>query len=631
MDDLSCERDDVLGYPDDTYVVEIEGDGCTTGCSSGLADIEALGEKYSIDLDKSLLNKFIVDLMGKVDTIRTKDELHKFLTIERRKYKKQFSFPQLLYGYRLYCVSNGLAVDQRIVTLLQKKTLRSQSGVMVVTVFTSPYPDGQKFSCEYDCYYCPNEPGQPRSYLMKEPGVLRANRFDFDCVKQFRDRCKTYHDLGHPVDKIEVIVLGGTWSSYPKEYQDQFISDIYYAANTYSSKPVALHRDKLSLEEEMKINQDAQCHIVGLGLETRPDRINGRELREFRRYGVTKVLMGVQSVFDKYLIRVNRRCNVSHAIKAIKLLKNACFKVQCHIMFDLPQPLRDGVNPHKSVFEFDDIDWSVNVSDDDRKMIDILVSDPRFSFDEIKIYPTMTTEYTRIKDEYERGVYKPYGEEKEGIDQMFENIMYLMERLPPYVRDDRTIRDIPVKDYVVAGTKRGNMGQDIYAALQKRGIKCMAIRYREIRKQDIDPSTAVLVQRIYDGSDGKEHFLSFETPDERNIFGFLRLRLSEDAGKGNSGTIEFPELVGCAMIRELHIYGQTVAVSSSSEKGDDMPVKSTQHAGLGTQLMIEALRIAQEHNYKKISVISGIGVMNYYRRFGFEIEGENNYMIKHFV
>jgi histone acetyltransferase (RNA polymerase elongator complex component) len=467
---------------------------------------------------------------------------------------------------------------------------------------------------------------------MKEPGVLRANRFNFDCVKQFRDRCKTYYDLGHPVDKIEVIVLGGTWSSYPKKYQDEFISDIYYAANTYSSRPVASFREKLSLEDEMRINQSAQCHIVGLGLETRPDRINGKEMKEFRRYGVTKVLIGVQSVFDKYLIRVNRRCNVKHTIKAIKLLKNAGFKIQCHIMFDLPQPLKDGVDPRKPIFEVDDIDWSVSVSDDDRKMVDILVTDQRFSFDELKLYPTMTTDHTRIKDEFERGVYVPYGEEKDGKDQLFDNIMYFMERIPPYMRDDRIIRDIPVKDYVVGGTKRGNMGQDIHMALRERGIKCMAIRYREVKKLDIDPALATLMHRVYDGSDGKEHFLSFETPDEQNIFGFLRLRLSDDAGKGVSGVIEFPELVGCAMIRELHIYGQTVAVGSATKKEDsDETAKSAQHVGLGTRLMNEAFRIAQENGYKKISVISGIGVMNYYRRFGFEIEGDNNYMVKHFV
>jgi elongator complex protein 3 len=160
----------------------------------------------------------------------------------------------------------------------------------------------------------------------------------------------------------------------------------------------------------------------------------------------------------------------------------------------------------------------------------------------------------------------------------------------------------------------------------------MAIRYREVKKLDIDPALATFIHRVYDGSDGKEHFLSFETPDEQNIFGFLRLRLSDDAGKSGSGVIEFPELVGCAMIRELHIYGQTVAVSSSIRKEDgDESTKSAQHGGLGTRLIIEAFRIAQENGYKKISVISGIGVMNYYRRFGFEIEGDNNYMIKHFV
>uniref|UniRef100_A0A6C0EEU4 tRNA carboxymethyluridine synthase n=1 Tax=viral metagenome TaxID=1070528 RepID=A0A6C0EEU4_9ZZZZ len=596
-----------------------------------VVDIEELGKPIK-DVDYGIVNKIVLQLLSELDMINTRAEFDKFVNRMRKQHKIQFSYPQILYCYRNYCKANNIDIDDRVVSLVQKKSNRSASGVMIVTVFTAPYPNGQAFSCEYDCYYCPKEPNQPRSYLMKEPGVLRANRMKFDCVGQFRDRCRAYYFMGHPIDKIEMIVLGGTWSSYPKDYRDDFIRDIYYAANTfYDENFTTSPRDKLTLKEEQTINQTAQCHIIGLGLETRPDRINVREMREFRKYGVTKVLIGVQSVFDKYLIRVNRRCNKSHTIKAIKQLKEAGFKVQCHIMFDLPQPLKDGVDPKKPQFEIDDIDTSVNVAEDDRKMIDIITTDPRFNFDEIKLYPTMTTDYTRIKDEYDRGVYKPYGEAKidedgKMTDILFDNIMYFMQVVPPYMRADRIIRDIPVGDYVYAGTKRGNMGQDIHDTLRKNNIKCMDIRYREIKKNDVDPITAVMKERIFDGSGGKEYFLSFETEDEKYIFGFLRLRLSPDAGYTSEKhtDVAFPELVGCAMIRELHVYGHTVKVGTKTDG-------AKQHFGFGKRLVNRSFEIAIENGFAKISVISGIGVMNYYRKFGFEIEGLNNYMIKNLL
>lgn len=240
---------------------------------------------------------------------------------------------------------------------------------MVVTVVTSPWPKSSEqnygpdvegsvhdadaftkpeetiklskknktFSCKYDCFYCPSEPGQPRSYIKKEPAVARANQHRFDAINQFRDRGLTYLINGHPFDKVELIVLGGTWTSYPRDYQDDFICDLYYAANTFYNKDYETNpREKKTLEEEILMNETSFCRIIGLTLETRPDQINAEEIIRFRRFGVTRVQLGVQHVDKDILQYVNRGCYTEDAINAIRLLKDSCYKVDIHLMPDLP-------------------------------------------------------------------------------------------------------------------------------------------------------------------------------------------------------------------------------------------------------------------------------------------------------
>ena len=664
-----------------------------------LSDIEAFGKPDNVDkVNVKIIVEFIKNLI-KAEDVDDKTKFEKFCTKQGRIFKCFFSTIHILYHYRIFCAVNEIPEENRILNVLQKKPMRNQSGVMVVTIFTPA-----EFSCEHDCYMCPNEPGQARSYLKKEPGVARANKNNYICIAQMRDRCLGYYKMGHPVDKIELVCLGGTWSEYKKDVKEKFISDLYYAANTMFDKDFDINpRPKKTLKEEMLINQTTKCHIIGLGLETRPDKINPVELTNFRRYGVTKVLIGVQTIYDVYLERINRGCNHNHTIKMIQMLKDNGFKIQIHVMFDLPQPLKKGVNPKKPVFEKDDIDWSYDVAKDDKKMTDVLMLDPRVQVDEYKLYPTMVTDYTRIKDEYLRGVYKPYGDPTEKAiiikkrimvntivfinfficifsvyykyymehaddmiyktyyhvsilislsaifikiymminqsvydankDLLFENILYFMSQTKPYMRVDRIIRDIPVGDYVIGGTKRGSMGQDIYKEIENRKLKCMDIRYREIKRNIFNSDDVVLMRRDYYCSWGTEVFLSFETKDENHIIGFLRLRLSPNSGcqaifnkeltEIKKKIVVFPELVDCAMIREVHVYGGTTQVDTESTEN------SGQHKGYGTMLVQEAVRIAKEASYSKISVISGVGVMNFYRKFGFEIEGENNFMLRH--
>lgn len=561
-------------------------------------DIEDILKPYNLINEPNKFNNIINELLNK--NINNKNEMNDFLSKMRKKYKISFSKQMILYHYRLYIKNNNIEYDEKYNFLLRSKIGKSLSGIISITIFTSPYPkNGEKdetFSCKFDCSYCPSEPGQPKSYLLNEPGVLRANRNNFDVYDQFTDRATALYINGHTIDKIELLVLGGTWSSYPLDYQEEFIRDIYYSANVFQKEK----REKLTLEEEIIINENTECKIIGLTLETRPDQINKNELYRFRKFGVTRVQLGVQHTNDRILERINRKCSINRVYKAIKMLKDSCFKVDCHYMWDLPQPLKLSVNKFKKDITIDDIDLSVNMIDEDNIMANEIINNPNLQADQIKIYPTAITPYTKIKYEYENGLYHPYGGNG---NQLFNSIINLIENIPPWVRINRIIRDIP-NEYILAGNKRTNMRQDLNDELIKQGKTSMDIRFREIKNNIINNNDIELFIRNYEASDGMEYFLSFESNDNKYILGFLRLRIPS-----NSNNI-FPELNNCALIRELHIYGQLVSTLDNNKN-------EIQHQSYGKQLLNKAQEIAKYNNFNKIAVISGVGVRNYYRKLNF--------------
>jgi len=589
-------------------------------------DIENIVKPKDMQMDKNYqIYKEIVDEMIKHNMMSKKD-MQRFLLSMKQAYSINFANNEILYTYKCMCQSGEIDKSNMHLyeELLQTKTFRSQSGVMVYSIVTSPYPNGQAFSCEYDCKYCPKEPNQPRSYNPKEPGVARANAHNFDPVMQFRERANTYVICGHPFDKAEVIVLGGTWSSYPVDYQHDLIRDIYYAANTYCDSPdVNMLRPRLTLEQEILLNETSLCRIIGLTLETRPDRINPKELVQYRKYGVTRVQMGVQHTNNRILERVDRRCTTQHTVNAIQMLKDNCFKVDIHLMPDLPQPYKLGVSVNDPDITKDDIDTSVNMAEEDKKMFDIVNDDPWFQADQWKIYPCEVVPWTDIETEYKNGWYKPYGEQVgREFTELHEVIIYIKSKIRKSIRLNRIIRDIPHDD-IIGGLKDVGMRQTIQNEMMKRGLTCKCIRCREVKKQNIDPKSAVLMEYVYEASGGMEYFISFETPDESVLFGFLRLRLCNNAGKNNSGNnVIFPELVNSALIRELHVYGQTTAV----KRNDETCNTHHQHVGFGTKLLQRAFHIASSQGYKKIAVISGVGVKKYYEKFGFA--DENLFMTK---
>ncbi|SCQ17090.1 histone S-adenosyl methyltransferase, putative [Plasmodium ovale] len=375
-------------------------------------------------------------------------------------------------------------LDKESVNFLQinkRKGVRSNSGVLVVTLITHPH----KFSCKYDCHYCPNEPNQPRSYLSTEPAILRANQNNFDVICQFFNRITTLVNNGHVADKIEVLVLGGTWSCYDVEYQNEFITDVYYAANIY---PVLKNRrKKLSLQEEQEINEQCNCRIIGLTLETRPDQINKEELLRLRYYGCTRVQLGIQHTDDFILKKVNRQCTLNECIRAIFLLKENGFKVDIHLMPDLP--------------------YSTVQKDID--MFKYVLTSLDLQADQWKIYPCEITPFTKIEKWYNNNEFKPYFETDKNL--LISLILLVKKSIHPWIRLNRVIRDIP-NPSIIAGNNITNMRQLIANEMNIRNIFCQCIRCKEVKNQEIEKKKDSIFLKIYKYPTlgGEEFFITFQ-------------------------------------------------------------------------------------------------------------------------
>lgn len=470
---------------------------------------------------------------------------------------------QLLRGYVQLCRQQGRHPDPALLRQLQTKPVRTISGVAPVTVLTEPAP------CPGTCIFCPSVAGMPKSYLPDEPGAMRAATHDFDPYGQTAGRIRALADNGHAVDKIELLILGGTWSCYPQEYQEWFVRRCFDAMNE-SEAP--------ALEEAQRLNEEAPHRNVGLVVETRPDCITPDEVRRLRRLGVTKVQLGVQSLDDEILHLNKRGHAVAETRQAMRLLRLAGFKIVVHWMPNLL-----GATPESDLADF-------------RRLWD----DPTMRPDELKIYPTSLLASTELYAYWQRGEYRPYDEAT-----LIELLARCKTLIPPYCRLNRLMRDIPAPD-IVAGVKRSNLRQDVQRYMAGRGMVCRCIRCREVRGHAVDIETLRLERLDYQTDATRECFLSVVTPDDR-LAGFLRLSLPQ-------AEPPVAELAGCAVIRELHVYGPALELGDR-RKG------LAQHAGLGTRLIEEARRIAREVGYARLAVIAAIGTRPYYRERGFE-QGE---------
>jgi ELP3 family radical SAM enzyme/protein acetyltransferase len=560
--------------------------------------------------------KPIIEELIHTETI-TQLSLHKMLSKRKlMQYRKNSFIIQSLY-LLIEMGEIDAKHEDHIKNLLRVKRGKSHSGIISVTILTSPYPsyktdDGtvkkQMFTCKYNCHYCPNEPGQPKSYLKAEPAVARANRYEFDACQQMWGRMSSLYNIGHKIDKIECLILGGSWASYPEQYREEFIRDTYYAANTFCDKE---KREKLSMKEEMIINKDARCRIIGLTLETHPSDINKREIQLLRSYGCTRLQLGVQHLDNEILKAVNRRCTTERLAKSLQLLKNSCFKIDEHIMPNLPfsSPEKDR---HMMLDRFlgqkspmytemrDGIEWEIYD-----------VAEPDIQGDQWKIYPCETVPYTEIEKWYRNGDYKPYAEE-----DLFKLIYDTKLAMFPWIRCNRLIRDIS-KPYIICSSNHPNTGQLILDELKKNGHRCACIRCAEVKEKDWDGTYKLLV-RHYKASGGDEYFISATSDDKYTLYGFCRLRLCSPA------VDIFPELENCGLIRELHVYSNMNPVGENQN--------TVQHKGIGKKLISLAENIAQKNNRQGVAIIAGIGVQRYYEKQGYtnDSEGKGDFMIKYF-
>ncbi len=480
--------------------------------------------------------------------------------------------------YEKMIIKKEIKRNPKLENILKSKKIRTASGVAVIAVLTKPYP------CPGNCIYCPSEKAMPKSYLSNEPAVMRAISAKFNPYQQVKRRLQALFINGHSIDKIELIVMGGTFSYLPKKYQTWFVCECFRACNDYADRKVhKIGKPKKSLEMEQKKNESAKIRIVGLTLETRPDYISEKEIINFRKLGCTRVELGVQSIFDPVLKLNKRGHGTQETIHATRLLKDAGFKINYHIM-----PGLLGSTPQKDI-----------------RMFRELFNNPDFQPDMLKIYPTIVNDKSELWKFWKDGKYQPL------TNQQFEKIIIEIknEIIPPYVRIQRLIRDVPESE-IAAGPNISNLRQLII-----KKVNCQCIRCREI-KDHYDAKEKIILNRIdYSASNGKEIFLQFVSPNKQKLFALLRLRISENINHF------IPALKNSALIRELHTYGKLTEIS----RKDDL---SPQHQGLGKKLIQKAEEIAQEEfGIKKIAVISGIGVRNYYRKLGYK--QKDTYMVKY--
>ena len=468
---------------------------------------------------------------------------------------------QLIDGYTQLCQQKGRSLDPTVMGWLRVKPTRTLSGVAPVSVLTKPWP------CPGECIFCPSVDQMPKSYLPDEPGAMRAADHAFDPYDQTASRIDVLARNGHAVDKIELLILGGTWSHYPHEYQQWFVRRCLDAMNEAAST---------DLPEAQRLNEAASHRNVGLVIETRPDSITAGEVLRLRALGVTKVQLGVQSLDDVILARNQRGHPVAATRRAMRLLRLAGFKIVAHWMPNLL-----GATPESDLEDF-------------KRLWDDVALRP----DELKIYPAALLENTGLYRSWQRGEYHPYDE-----DTLVDLLIDCKAMIPPYCRLNRLMRDIPAPN-IVAGVKRSNLRQIVQNRMAEQGLRCGCIRCREVRGRTIDATKTTLARLDYLTDATRECFLSRVTR-EGDLVGFLRLSLPE-------AEPPIAELKDCAMIREVHVYGPSLALGSHAES-------RAQHAGLGTELLQEARRIAQREGYGRLAVIAAVGTRAYYRERGFKL------------
>lgn len=460
--------------------------------------------------------------------------------------------------------------DPELLRRLRKKPMRSLSGVVTVTVLTRPQ------ACPGNCIFCPDDVRMPKSYLPDEPAAARALQSAFDPFVQVESRLQALTNVGHPTDKVEILILGSSWDAYPIDYREWFVKRCFDALN---------EREAASLAEAQSWNETAGHRNVGLTIETRPDMLTPQGIAHLRRLGVTRVQLGVQSL-DDHILEINCRGHGrTEALQAVAMLRAAGFKIVMHWMPNLL-----GATPESDREDFARLWTSAEQG-------------LGFNPDELKIYPTQLLADTVLYDHWKNGNYHPYD-----TQTLIDLLADIKPTIAPYCRVNRVIRDIP-SDHVIDGNKRTSLRQDVFDELDRRGTICHCVRCREVRGEAVDAEALTLQDYTYHAAYAEEHFLQFVSPGDA-LVGYLRLSFP-DADRLPAWRDEvLPDLKNAAIIREIHVYGQSLAVGAEQSG-------AAQHIGLGTALIEEAVRLSTARGYEKLAVIAAIGTRRYYAGRGF--------------
>lgn len=480
--------------------------------------------------------------------------------------------------------------QKKVRDTLRRKPVRTISGVAVIAAMTSPC------ACPHGvCVPCPGGPNStfnsPQSYMGREPATMRAMQYEYDPYRIVSGRLSQLKQIGHEVDKAELIVMGGTFSARAIDYQEWFTKRCLEAMNDFSG---TMWRDDVhfigkahpyvTVEEVQKANETAAIRNTGITFETRPDWTDQGHVDRMLELGATKVEIGVQSVYDFVLERMRRGHTVQDTVESNRMLRDSALKVGFHMMPHLP-----GMDSARDLRGF-------------KK----LFKDSRFMPDYLKIYPTLVTEGTQLHEMWEKGEYEALDD-----DAAVDLLADIKAILPKWVRMQRIQRDIP-SPQILAGVRKSNIRQLAKERLEARGGRCRCIRCREVghnvlKGNEPDSDSIELTVDTYDSCGGKEHFISFEDTTKDILIGFLRLRFPNSPHRY--------ELEGAAVVRELHVYGSMVPVGRGASGAD------WQHRGYGAELLENAEAISRQAGYSKICIISGIGVREYYRKFGYCRDG----------
>ncbi len=490
----------------------------------------------------------------------------------------------LVAGFRLLIDEGEIDPNPVLLDRIRMKPVRTASGVAPVTVLTAPA------GCPGECIFCPDDWRMPKSYIFDEPGAQRAERDGFDPFKQTLGRIDAFESIGHDASKVELLILGGTWSAYSQDYREWFVRRCFDAMNAYGNPDYV---PSASLEEAQRSNILAAHRNVGLVVETRPDWIDADEIRHMRHLGVTKVQIGVQSLDDEVLELNKRGHSVAEVRHALGLLRTAGFKLHLHWMPNLYGATLDA----------------------DRVSFNRFFDDPAIRPDELKIYPCSLIAGTELYQKWLAGDYTPYSEE-----ELVALLADIKPSVPPYTRINRLFRDIPAH-HIEAGVKTSNLREVVHKELARRGERCGCIRCREVRRQQVREDALRLKVSTYSTDLTDEYFLQFVVaedeengPDAANLeraplAGFLRLSLPKSPLAGSRAFLD--EIQGNALIREVHVYGPALAIGNAEDG-------AAQHVGIGTRLLDEARRISRQAGFNRISVIAATGTQAYYASRGFE-------------